>query len=126
MIKFLKWIAGPIAIGLAFFAFKYASQWAQNENPGLTGTGRTAFIETAMQTCIKKQSEAPENKGLAASVLTQYCTCFVNGVADRLTNNEVKAAGTANDPKVGLAIMQPKIDAASEICLEAVAKVIGR
>jgi hypothetical protein len=118
--KFRKWIVGPIAFGLAIFAVKYGQHWLRDNDPGLTGTVRSSFVESAIATCVKKQDEDPANKGISPSIISQYCNCYANGLADRVSNNELKSVATT--PTVMMATLQPKIEAAAKPCLDAIPK----
>jgi len=118
--KFVKWTAGTIAFGLAFFAVKYGHQWLRNNDPGLTGTARSAFIEEAIRTCLKKQKGDPINKGILESILSQYCKCYANGMADRISINELKSLSAVR-PAEAVVAMQPKIEAAAKPCQDAAA-----
>lgn len=118
MQKFLKAALVSVAIGLAFFAVKYGQQWLRNNDPGLTGTVRSSFVESAVDSCVATQSNDPASKGISLSLISQYCNCYANGLADRVSNNELKAVATAGTPT----ILQAKMSAAAEPCLDAIAK----
>ena len=121
MNKFIKWIAGPIVFGLAFFAIKYGVQWIRNDHQGLTGANRSAFVEGAVGACLKKQKDDPINKGISDLLISQYCNCYANGMADIVSVNELKSFATmGTDQKIGT--MRPKADAVVKLCLEAASK----
>ena len=114
--RFKRWAVVPIAIGLAFFAWMFAVEWMENHKKGLTGKARSAFVESAVDACLKTQSAAPENQGLSVFVISQYCTCNANGMADSLSVNELKALVTMIDRETAVAAMQPKMDTIAEQC----------
>jgi hypothetical protein len=120
-VKFLKWISSLLAFGFVAFVIQYGIGWNRNNQVGLTDSVRSDFIESSMSACIRGQTTAPENIGILVAILTQYCTCYSNGMADRLSNNELKSISDQK-PEQAIAMMQPKIDAAAKPCTEAVFK----
>jgi hypothetical protein len=94
----------------------------ENDIEGLTGRTRSAFVESAAATCVKSQNNAPENKDISASIISQYCNCYASGLADRVSPNEMRSLGIGKkDQSTWLAIMQPKIDAAADACISRLA-----
>jgi hypothetical protein len=114
-----KWLLAPILFGLISFAVHYAPQMAQNSKPGLTGNARSSFVENFVASCVKKQNENPENDGVSASVISQFCNCTAKGMADALSINELKAGRTESEI---IALMQPKVEAVGKPCREALEK----
>jgi hypothetical protein len=117
--KFLKWIVVLIALGLAGFAVQYGQQWLRDDATGLTGAARSTFVESALGGCLKKQNENPASKLVSPSVISQYCACYANGVADRISIHELKAMATTSTQMASM--FQPKVEAAAKPCIEAIA-----
>ena len=66
---------------------------------GLTGQIRLAFYEASARSCLKAQIDAPANKSLPVAALYGYCTCYSNGMADRLSDDEVRSLEATGDEK---------------------------
>lgn len=56
--------------------------FSQLSSAELKGDFRKNFIESNMTTCYKNQRESQENKNLSNKTLVQYCSCYVNYLAD--------------------------------------------
>jgi len=56
---------------------------------GLTGAARNEFVENAFKICLQKQRSAANEAKLAR--LAQYCVCYSNHLADRLSPGDNKA-----------------------------------
>jgi hypothetical protein len=61
---------------------------------GITGRVRDSFVTNAIQSCLKKQNNSPENAGLSAETITRYCVCYANGLANVTTNDELRNSPT--------------------------------
>jgi hypothetical protein len=122
--RFAKWIAGPLAFGLAFVAFKYGTQWVREGEPGLTGSTRTAFIDSANRECVATQARDPSNQGISAKLISDYCLCYAKGMADRMAVRELKQYSEMGQARAAKA-MESRIAAAAEPCLNAAAKATG-
>ena len=118
------WIAGPLAFALAFVAFKYGTQWVREGEPGLTGSTRTAFVDSGNRECVATQTRDPDNKGISAKLISDYCLCFANAMADRMAVRELKQYSEIGQGRVVKA-MESRIAAAAEPCLDAAAKATG-
>jgi len=104
-------IAVPIiALGLGLLGYKYATLGSDDNVEGLTGKARSAFVETSIDTCVKQA-----DKSFSPEIISQYCRCYANGMADRLSKNELKLLTNMKQAEA-LAAMQPKIDAAADVC----------
>ena len=57
----------------------------------LTGAARSALIESTMNSCERGKGMQPATAAVPATAWTEYCRCFGNAVADRVTMNDVKA-----------------------------------
>lgn len=114
-----RWIAGLAAVGLGFFATANSVQFAWSEQESLTGQIRTTFVEAAMRSCVKSQIDAP---GVSVSVLFEYCKCYANGMADKMSNDEVKSLEAIGDEKKYAEALHTRAEATGKLCLEAVRK----
>jgi hypothetical protein len=119
--RFAKWVAGALAFGLAFVAAKSGTQWVREGEPGLTGSTRTTFVENAVRECVATQNRDPANKGISHKLISDYCLCYANGVADRVSVRELKQYSEIGQERAVKA-MESKIAAAGEPCLDAAAK----
>jgi hypothetical protein len=119
--RFAKWIAGPLAFGLAFVVVKYGTQWVREGEPGLTGSTRTGFVDSANRECVATQTRDPANKDISAKMISDYCICYANGMADRLSVRELKQYSEI-EKEHAVKAMQSRVTAAAEPCLDAVAK----
>lgn len=120
--KATKVLIGPVCFIAAFFIFKYGAMWMQNEAVGLTGDTRSAFVNNAVSSCNQRQLAAPENRGASPQLIASYCNCFANGMADRISINQIKAVGPAPSPSQVEQALKPVIDAAAATCAEEIAK----
>jgi hypothetical protein len=85
-------------------------------NAAITGKLRETFLAAGMKTCMNKQANDPETKALffSTNILTRYCSCYMNTLADATTNGDLRASSTAGSVP---AAMQRKIKAASASCI---------
>src|SRR5262245_52119926 len=86
---------------------------------------RVGFINGSMDTCVKiQEAENKETKETwSPSKISQYCTCYSNNLADKLSNNEAIKAGEEAmkaGPEKAFNLIGPKADAAREACLKEV------
>jgi hypothetical protein len=58
---------------------------------GLTGRSRDNFITGAIRGCTNASQEAGGVRRYGDQTVTQYCTCYANQMADRVTLDEVYA-----------------------------------
>jgi hypothetical protein len=100
-----------IAVGFALLTYKYATLGANEGTEGLTARTRSAFVDTAIDTCVKQS----DNKNFSAEKIAQYCRCYANGMADRVSINELKYIHNMKQEQAQAAL-QPKIDAADNAC----------
>ena len=85
---------------------------------GLTGATRTAFVTSAVGSCSQKVQSDPSNASLSPAVVTQYCTCYSNKMADTISPAELQTLNDTmqSDPAKAQSMMQPRIDAAVSTC----------
>jgi hypothetical protein len=75
----------------------------------LTGSDRAEFVRGAANSCVRKRPA--EMQVIPNSLFAEYCRCYSNGLADRLTAAQIRAE---ND-----AVTQPVIDGVVRICYQA-------
>jgi hypothetical protein len=85
---------------------------------GLSGPTRTAFVDSTMRGCLNK---ALENTGASAALVSQSCTCFAEGLANRTSNEELLSLARLT-PDTRMAAMQPKMEALRKACLDGLKK----
>jgi hypothetical protein len=83
-------IAVSVAFAGIFLACLAQVNFVLNEHVGLKDNARTAFLAGAAEPCVTRQSAAPENAGVDASAIAAYCDCSANGIADRVSFNQLK------------------------------------
>lgn len=83
----------------------------------ISGNERASFINEGITSCMKKQESDPDTKSLSLSreVLSNYCSCYMNALADKTTYGDLRGAST--DRSVTPA-MQAKIGAADASCAD--------
>lgn len=86
------------------------------QQAGLTGATRDAFVGAAIRTCNARQLNARESASIAKPLLNSYCACYANGLADRMSENDLLANKSLTESEK-LARMKPAIDAASSQCM---------
>ena len=111
------WIAWAAAFGVAFFVVKYGVSYVKGQEVGLTGAMRDGFVGGAIRTCGEKQMNDPANAGISKAILSMYCNCYANGIADRISENQLRAV---SDLPAGqrVAAPQPVIDAVTPVCID--------
>src|SRR5262245_34843189 len=75
----------------------------EDENRGLTGEARAAFIKSAIEECNKRSN----------STASINCSCYANVMADTLSIKETLALG---NPETRMTAVMPKLKAAAERC----------
>jgi len=84
--------------------------------PGLSGETRMSFVQASIGSCTQAAHSDPRNAQVSAAVITQYCTCYSNAMADKISPDEVAAMNTNMDPAQIQALLQTRIDAAVAAC----------
>jgi hypothetical protein len=106
----VRFVLPIIAVGFALLTYKFATLGANDGTEGLTAGTRSAFVDTAIDTCVKQS-----DKNFSAETIAQYCRCYANGMADRVSINELKYIHNMKQEQAQAAL-QPKIDAADNAC----------
>jgi hypothetical protein len=83
----------------------------------INGAAKEAFTKAAMESCLKKQESASENKNLRLTheTLVSYCSCFVDSLAISTTFGDLEKQPTNGTISAEL---QVKIDKASSPCFD--------
>jgi hypothetical protein len=79
----------------------------------LTGPAHSMLVESTKSSCERNKGAHAPTPAVQASVWTEFCRCYGNGVADRLSMNDLKA-----DP----ASLTPILQAAEKACAGPVLK----
>ena len=95
-------------------ALLLASCGQPSSTPGLTGTERDAFVSSSISACVSKAQSDPSNASVPAAVVTQYCECSSNKMADTISSAEVAQLNT--NPDQAQALLGPRIQAAVMAC----------
>ena len=91
----------------------------------ISGPTKDGFTKAGMESCLRKQESAPENKtlGLSRETLVSYCSCFIDALASSTTFSDLN--NSPNDETIS-AEMQAKINKATPPCWEAIQrKLLG-
>src|SRR5262249_16474979 len=104
---------------------------------GLTGNNRAAFVDSGIPSCQKAVSAMPEAKNIAFNNIADYCRCYSNSMADRisltdlkrsvddmkLSFNDMKAIDPGSiDPAKVPKRLQVVADAAGDYCIDKLTK----
>ena len=99
----------PTTCSAAFFICSTLAAHAA----GLTGPERAGFVDSAMRECMK---EALGNKSVPAAVTSRFCTCYAQGMADGMSNAELKSLEAMGEEKAS-AVLDLRIEAISKRCM---------
>jgi hypothetical protein len=105
----------------AIAIFSANLQFARGDQ-GLTGEVRTTFVEATIRSCLKTQLDAPSNRGFPVSAIFDYCKCNATGLADKISNDEVKSLEAAGSEQKARTAMQARLEASAKTCLETTIK----
>jgi hypothetical protein len=100
-------------VAIPFFAAQCGVGLVQDNKVSLTGTARSSLVAGAINGCLREQQRDP--LPLPANTISEYCRCYANGVADRLSIDELKAQ-QAMSRKEQDAAMLPVVQAAARAC----------
>jgi hypothetical protein len=107
----VKHIARLLLVVGAIFVVLYAVNSHKNATPGLTGATRSQFVNGLLELCAKKPAA---NKRMSAELHAQYCGCVADGMAARLSNDDLKVKAT----------LESMMDAAIAPCAEQARKTM--
>jgi hypothetical protein len=93
--------------GAVFFLALISS--ASSAETGLAGSVRNAFVENAFKVCLQKLQNSANDARF--SKLAQYCVCYSNHLADRLSPEDDK-------PQLAARLL-PILDGLAEDCAHA-------
>jgi len=111
----VKQIAGLVLLAVPAFGVLYAVNNHMNATRGLTGATRSEFVESIVELCLRKQTNDTASQRISAPLLAQYCSCYAEGMAARLSNDDWKSL-TAKNKGDAMTTLQPTIDAATAPC----------
>jgi hypothetical protein len=126
----------PVKIGtvIAIFLVAYALAYCvhirfREEVPGLTGEHRDRAIKGATRICTTTVRADPDNKVIPASTLARFCSCYANGVADRVSLSDIRllVSGGLTQEAASAKLQEPpaiqaKMQAAWNACVDTVSQ----
>jgi hypothetical protein len=95
-------VAFSVAFAGIFLACMAQVNLVLNEHVGLKDGMRTTFLAAVAEHCVTGQSAAPENAGVDELAIAAYCNCSANGMADRVSFNQLKGYVSAGALPGGL------------------------
>jgi hypothetical protein len=116
--KVLKWGAVPLALVVAFFVSRYSDELFGAADTGIAISARAKFVDSTAKACLQAQNSDPASKAFSPAIIDQYCHCYANGMADRLSDDDLKALATM-ERSARAGKIQPIVEAASAPCLKA-------
>ena len=119
--QFLKWGAVPLALVIALLVSRYSGELFGTGETALNAAARAKFVDSTAQACLQAQNSDPASKAFAPEVIERYCHCYSNGMADRLSDDDLKALATM-ERSARVNKVQPIVEAASAPCLQALPK----
>jgi hypothetical protein len=115
--EFWKKAAGVVAFGVAAVLAREVTRHANmpvwTDTAPLTGKARTGFIDNGTKTCFEKQRRDQLNAGLSNGAIQDYCQCYMNNLADSISNKELSELQTDTIPES----FKPRIEHAGNRCL---------
>ncbi len=129
-----KWFAGYIVAGLiivglivAGLIWIFSQSLVKNSdkvynhptvdnNVIISGSTRENFVRGVEGSCLQKQiNDSRSVSRFSEKVLSDYCSCYANGIADQITLKDINLYDTASASKFKK-MLQPKIDLVSPSC----------
>lgn len=106
-----------IVLGIAF-GIALAAATAQAapalDDVGLVGQSRQTFVQASIGSCTRTVRANPDNQKLSDATVTEYCTCYSDWMANRMSLAEVNRV--ANDPGSARSFLGTRIDTAIATC----------
>lgn len=109
---------------LIFFGYKFVTrtepgqelrssltEWFDRDKP-IKGKARSEFVETVSTAC-----RASDQRGVPKLETIEYCYCYANGLADRLTFGQLRANRGKSDEEL-TRIYATQMDDVSNACVE--------
>jgi hypothetical protein len=100
---------------VARFINSFAVLTAEDANIGLTGNVRDGFVTSAVQGCLKSQNDNPANAGISADMISRYCVCYAEKLANITTEEELRSPPPSGSLP---AFMQKKINSVTPLCVQ--------
>lgn len=93
-----------------------AKDTAAADNTIISGTIRDNFVQGLGGSCIQKQmGDQRTVSTVSAKVISDYCSCYANGIADQMTLGEIKLYDSAPAEQLKR-VIEPKVDSVSPSC----------
>lgn len=80
-----------------------------------TAQFRADFVKSSIESCLKVQTKAPENKDLTVGQLTTYCTCMATAEVNDFKLEDYKAVDQNHAVPESI---QKRIDAMAPACVD--------
>jgi hypothetical protein len=103
---FFKWLFGSISHGET-----------------ITPQFRSEFIRSSIDSCMKVQTAAEDNKDFTVGQLTNYCTCMANAEVNEFTKEDFQAIHSINPIPPAI---QKRIDALAPACIADIVKAMPK
>jgi hypothetical protein len=89
----------------------------ERDHLGLTGDTRSQFVATVAGSCLRKHEGEP--LPLPTSTVAEFCRCYANAIADRVSASELAAQDRMSTSDQDIA-MRPIVQAAGKACISVV------
>ncbi|HEV8027627.1 MAG TPA: hypothetical protein VGP50_09360 [Stellaceae bacterium] len=109
-----------VAIGLGVAGFHFRGQRAEIPAEAMPfveeGPERAAFVTSAMSSCAREMvGKEALGRHLSDDEIETYCRCYANGMADRVTADDVRQMVAGGEP---MAILRDKAVRVLQSCGE--------
>jgi hypothetical protein len=106
-------VIAMIVGGMRFLAHPSPTTAKLDSASIISGEDRASFVTGGLRTCRQKQESDPENT-LSNERVSNYCSCYMNALADTVTYRELMSSSTNSlSPD-----MQKKAERASASCVD--------
>ena len=85
----------------------------------MSGDVRATFVDASVRSCLKSQID---NQSIPVLAIVDYCKCYSNGLADKISNDEVKALEASRSEQKYAAAVKGRVEAAQKLCFETMRK----
>jgi len=87
-----------------------------DNNAIISGSIRENFVSGLKGSCIQNQMNDPRSAStVSAKAISDYCSCYANGIAEQVTSNDINLYDTAPASELKK-MFQPKIDLVAPSC----------